>query len=123
MTDSSLSKFELARQIISTMAQKEGIEVDFSKGKRKNDILVMNLSTQKSNALIFYLKVSKELPKYLIQIFRLPDPDRRGLTAALIEPEAEPLKETDPFFKERRSNFYANESNADNWEEFLQKKE
>ncbi len=123
MTNTTLSAFELARQTVATMAQEEGIEVDFSKGKRKNDILVMSLNTQKSKALMFYLKISKEFPEYLVQIFRLQNSEKRGLTAALIEPETEPLKETDPFFEERRRNFFAKEETSGNWEEFLQEED
>ncbi len=122
MINTALAELELTQQTIITLAQEEGIKVEFGEGRRKNDILLMSLHTEKNNALQFYLKLSNKFPKHLIHVFRLKDPEKRGLTAALIESPMERLKETDPFFEERRRNFFANEKSLGNWEKFLQEK-
>ena len=50
--------------------------------------------------LKFYVKVSQEFPQYLVDIFNLMNPDKRGLVAALVEPFI--LEKDHPFYEERR---------------------
>ena len=123
MTNTGMPKLELAQQTINNLAQESGINIEFSSGRRKNDILMMTLSTEKDSALMFYLKVSEKFPKCLVQIFRLKDPTKRGLVAALVEPLTEPIKDTDPFYQERRRNFFASKDTLNYWEGFLQEKD
>ncbi len=123
MTNAGVPKPEFARKTINNLAQEAGIAIEFSKGKRKNDILVMTLSTEKNIALKFYLRVTEKFPECLVQIFRLKDPAKRGLVAALVEPLTEPIKDTDPFYQERRRNFFASKDTLNYWEGFLQEKD
>lgn len=117
-TDSINSdEFEDLKQVISNLAQENNMEVEFSRGKRQNDVLVMSLKTAKDTALSFYLKVSEKFPNRLVHIFRLKDPEKRGLTAAIIEPMN--IAEDDPFSPERRRSFFANKKTKGDWEDFL----
>ncbi len=102
---------------INFLAQENEIEIEFDKGNRENDILVMSLNTEKDNALEFYLRVSQEFPQYSVDVFHLGNPDRRGLMAALIEPYT--LEKTHPFYEKRRKPYFVTEDTVDNWETFL----
>ena len=102
---------------ILSFAEERDIEVEFDKGNRVNDILVMNLKAKKDNALEFYLRVSQEFPQYSVDIFNLMDPDRRGLMAALTEPYT--LEKNHPFYEKRKESYFVTEETADNWETFL----
>ena len=109
-------KIRILQEKIISLAQEKGIEIEFDRGKRENDILIMNLNTEKNNALEFYLKVSQEFPQYLIDVFNLRNPDRRGLVAALIESF---ILEKKYLFKEKRKPYFVNEDTVDDWEMFL----
>ena len=109
-------QIRILQEKITSLAQEKGIDIEFDRGKRKSDIFIMNLNTEKDNALEFYLDVSQEFPQYLIDVFNLKNSDRRGLVAALIESF---IFEETCQFKEKRKTYFVNENTVDDWEMFL----
>ncbi|MEM7738154.1 MAG: hypothetical protein AAF267_20450 [Deinococcota bacterium] len=84
---------------IGRAAQDLSLQIEFSPGQRRTDILVMEVGGELPGNLELYRRISEDLPEYAIQLFNLPSPEF-GRRAALVQKV--PLGAHDP---ERRTDF------------------
>ncbi|MEM6430529.1 MAG: hypothetical protein AAF708_14910 [Deinococcota bacterium] len=84
---------------IGRVAQDLKLQINFTAGQRRTDVLVIEVSGELPNNLELYRRISEDLPEYAIQLFNLPSPEF-GRRAALVQKV--PLDAHDP---ERRTDF------------------
>ncbi|MEM6429047.1 MAG: hypothetical protein AAF708_07385 [Deinococcota bacterium] len=77
---------EEVQRVILTLAEPLGLTVQFATGKRRSDVLTMQLQGDRQRAVAFYEHVTRVLPNLAIELFNVGDPEQFGMIAAVVNP-------------------------------------